>query len=125
MRLDGVPAAGQNAVLAYRRAADGSLARLPGGPFRTGGIGVANPTQMLGPDDADQTVVADTARRVLDVVSGGSNTSAVLHIAADGSLTPVAGSPFPSGGVDPSSVGLAQCRTRRLVVRDVRSRAAA
>lgn len=107
------PTAGQNAVLAYRRAADGSLTPLPGSPFRTGGTGVANPTQMLGPDDADQTVVADSARRVLYVVNGGSNTIAVLHIAADGSLTPVAGSPFPSGGVDPSSVGLAG---NRLVV---------
>ena len=98
---------GQNSVLAYRRAADGSLTPLPGSPFLTGGTGVANPAQMLGPDDVDQNIVADRTRRLLFVVNGGSNTIAVMHINADWTLTPVPGSPFPSGGSDPSSVGLA------------------
>lgn len=81
------PAPGQNTVLAYRRAADGSLAPLAGSPFRTGGTGVANPTQRLGPDDVDQNIVADAARRLLFVANGGSNTIAVLRMAADGALT--------------------------------------
>jgi len=101
------PTPGRNSVLAYHRAADGSLTPLAGSPFLTGGTGVANPTQMLGPDDLDQNIVADRTRRLLFVVNGGSNTIAVLHINADWSLTPVPGSPFPSAGSDPSSVGLA------------------
>ena len=36
-----------NAVLAYRRKADGSLAPVPGSPFPTRGAGLANPKQVL------------------------------------------------------------------------------
>jgi DNA-binding beta-propeller fold protein YncE len=98
--------AGHNAVLGYARAADGSLTPLPGSPFSIGGTGVGNPTQGLGPDDSDQEVIASPDHTRLFAVNAGSNTIAVLDIAADGSLTPVAGSPFPSGGIDPVSVGL-------------------
>ena len=43
---------------------------------------------------------------MLFAVNGGSDTIAVFWINADGSLTPVEGSPFPSGGSNPVSVGL-------------------
>ena len=98
--------AGHTAVLGYARAAAGSLTPLPGSPFSIGGTGVGNPTQGLGPDDSDQEVIASPDHTRLFAVNAGSNTIAVLDIAADGSLTPVAGSPFPSGGIDPVSVGL-------------------
>jgi DNA-binding beta-propeller fold protein YncE len=97
---------GQNAILAYARAADGSLTPLAGSPFLTGGTGVGNPTQGLGPDDSDQEIIASADHTRLFAVNAGSNTIAVLDIHADGSLTQVAGSPFASGGIDPVSIGL-------------------
>jgi hypothetical protein len=39
-------------------------------------------------------------------VNSGSNTISVFNIHPDGGLSPVNGSPFPSGGSDPVSVGL-------------------
>jgi 6-phosphogluconolactonase (cycloisomerase 2 family) len=97
---------GQNAVLGYARAADGSLTPLPGSPFPIGGTGVGNPTQGLGPDDSDQELVATPDHTRLFAVNAGSNTIAVLDIHADGTLAAVAGSPFPSGGISPVSVGV-------------------
>lgn len=104
--LSNDPAPGRNAVLGYRRAADGTLAPLPGSPFRTGGTGVANPTQMLGPDDVDLPIAVSADHRRLFAVNPGSNTVAVFDVAADGALSPVPGSPFPSNGSNPVSVGL-------------------
>ena len=95
-----------NGVFAWKRADDGSLTAVAGSPFATGGAGYLNPTQMLGPDDSDQELVTDAAHRHLFVVNGGSDTVAVLDIGEDGSLVPVAGSPFPSGGHHPVGVGV-------------------
>ena len=96
-----------NSILAYSRGTDGSLTALAGSPFMTGGTGIGNPTQGLGPDDSDQELIANAAHTLLFAVNAGSNTIAVFHIAASGSLTPVSGSPFPSGGIGPVSVGIA------------------
>jgi len=98
---------GKNAILAYSRAGDGSLTPLSGSPFAIGGTGVGNPTQGLGPDDSDQEILASPDHKRLFAVNAGSNTIAVLDIHDDGTLTPVTGSPFASGGIDPVSVGLA------------------
>jgi len=95
-----------NAILAYRRDADGSLTPLPGSPFPAGGAGVT-PTFNLGPFDSDQEIITDPSGALLFAVNGGSDTVAVFRIGAGGSLTPVAGSPFPSGGSNPVSLGLA------------------
>jgi 6-phosphogluconolactonase (cycloisomerase 2 family) len=95
-----------NAVLAYRRKPDGSLAPLPGSPFFTHGAGLANPKQVLGPDDTDDPLVISDDGRFLLAVNGGSNTVAVFSINPDGSLVPVPGSPFPSGGQTPCSVAV-------------------
>jgi len=95
-----------NAVLAYRRKPDGSLAPLPGSPFLTQGAGLANPKQVLGPDDTDDPLVISDDGRFLLAVNGGSNTVAVFSINPDGSLVAVAGSPFPSGGQTPCSVAV-------------------
>jgi 6-phosphogluconolactonase (cycloisomerase 2 family) len=95
-----------NAILAFtRNNADGSLAPLPGSPFSTGGLGITF-TTALGPFDSDQEIIVNSAHTLLFAVNGGSDTIAVFKINTNGSLTPVAGSPFPSGGSNPVSVGL-------------------
>jgi 6-phosphogluconolactonase (cycloisomerase 2 family) len=101
------PTSGLNRVLAYAQAPDGTLSPLAGSPFATGGTGVSNPAQVLGPDDTDQDVVLSADKSRLFAVNGGSNTVAVFDVHDDGSLTPVPGSPFASGGLDPASVALA------------------
>ncbi|MDR3716513.1 MAG: beta-propeller fold lactonase family protein [Puia sp.] len=98
--------ANSNAILAYRQKADGSLEKLPGSPFYTGGAGLANPMQVLGPDDTDIPLVVSSDGNFLLAVNGGSNTIAVFSIGRDGSLTPVPGSPFPSGGQTPCSIAI-------------------
>jgi 6-phosphogluconolactonase (cycloisomerase 2 family) len=95
-----------NAIFAFKRHADGSLTPLPGSPFPTGGTGIT-PTFNLGPFDSDQEIISNPSHTLLFAVNGGSDTIAVFKIASNGSLTPVAGSPFFSGGSNPVSVGLA------------------
>ena len=95
-----------NAILAFQRHPDGSLTSLPGSPFPTGGAGVT-PSFNLGPFDSDQEIITNPSHTLLFAVNGGSDTIAVFAIGAEGSLTPVAGSPFPSGGSNPVSLGLA------------------
>jgi 6-phosphogluconolactonase (cycloisomerase 2 family) len=71
-----------------------------------GGIGVFNKTFALGPFDSDQNLIENPEGTLLFAVNSGSNSIAVFHINSDGSLTAVDGSPFPSGGSDPVSLGL-------------------
>lgn len=99
--------ANQNAILAYLQKQDGTLAPLPGSPFPTGGAGLGNPQQILGPDDSDNPLIVSPDGRYLLAVNPGSNTIAVFSISGDGSLSPVPGSPFPSGGKTPVSLAIA------------------
>jgi 6-phosphogluconolactonase (cycloisomerase 2 family) len=94
-----------NTIFAFSRAGDGSLTPLPGSPFPTGGLGIT-PTFALGPFDSDQEVIVNPQGTILFAVNGGSDSIAVFWINNDGSLTSVEGSPFPSGGSNPVSVGL-------------------
>lgn len=71
-----------------------------------GGNGVFDPGFALGPFDSDQNLIENASGTLLFAVNSGSNTIAVFNIGPDGSLSPVSGSPFPSGGSDPVSVGL-------------------
>jgi hypothetical protein len=71
-----------------------------------GGTGVFDSTFALGPFDSDQNLVENPSGTLLFAVNSGSNTVAVFDIQPDGSLIPIHGSPFPSGGSDPVSVGL-------------------
>jgi hypothetical protein len=71
-----------------------------------GGIGVFDASFALGPFDSDQNLIENASGTLLFAVNSGSNTIAVFNILPDGSLSPVSGSPFPSGGSDPVSVGL-------------------
>jgi hypothetical protein len=88
----------QNAIIAYRNTCNGSLVMLPGSPFSTGGAGIANPKQVLGPDDSDTQLKLSSDGKFLLAVNPGSNTIAVFRIQSDGGLIPVSGSPFNSGG---------------------------
>ncbi len=97
---------GGNSILAFHRDRDGRLTPLPGSPFLTGGTGVFDLSLKLGPFDSDQNLIANREHTLLFAVNSGSNTIAVFHIRHDGSLVPVDGSPFPSGGINPVSVGL-------------------
>ncbi|HTE20386.1 MAG TPA: beta-propeller fold lactonase family protein [Armatimonadota bacterium] len=97
-----------NSILAYRRGSDGNLTPLPGSPFLTNGTGQANLEDVVGPLDSDQDLIVNRQRTLLFATNRGSNTIAVFRIARDGSLTHVPGSPFPSGGINPVSVGLSR-----------------
>jgi 6-phosphogluconolactonase len=73
---------------------------LPGSPFPAGGAG-------LGAGLASQGAIQATEDgRYLLAVDAGSNQISVLRIGWDGSLTPTAGSPFASGGVEPDSIAV-------------------
>ena len=66
-----------------------------------------DPSLKLGPFDSDQILTTNPQRTLLFAVNPGSNTIAVFAIQADGTLRDVPGSPFPSGGSNPVSVGVA------------------
>ena len=102
------PVKGGNAVLAYLSDGRGNLTHLPGSPFKTGGTGYATKYNLphFGPFDLDQNIIANPERSRLFVTNGGSDTVAVFDVQADGGLKPVTGSPFPSGGKNPVSLGL-------------------
>ena len=93
-----------NAILAFRYRA-GSLQPLRIASYPTGGSGSKDLSDS-GVLDADQQVVVNAQHTLLFAVNQSSDTVAVFHIATDGSLQPVEGSPFPSGGKAPGSVGV-------------------
>jgi hypothetical protein len=80
------------------------------GSTPAGGKGVYDPTFGIPPrsgtNDQDQAIQISPDRSLLFAVNSGSNSVAVFHIYNDGSLQAVFGSPFPSGGSQPVSVGL-------------------
>jgi 6-phosphogluconolactonase (cycloisomerase 2 family) len=102
---------GQNAVIAYRRNADGQVTEI--GSFQTGGTGVANPQGLLGPDDSDKEVIASPDGHLLFAVNQGSNSVAEFRIRHDGSLDLVNKAAISSGGTEPVSLSIAD---RRLYV---------
>src|SRR5437016_3905287 len=87
-----------NTILAFRRNADGTLTQIPGSPFPAGGSGVQDTSLGVGPYESDQNIWIDSTRKLLFAVNSGSDTIAAFHIDHNGSLQPVEGSPFPSGG---------------------------
>ena len=101
---------GLNALRGFRRDRNGLLTELPRSPFFTGGTGVhptADLTMMnLGPFDSDQSLIFNPRRNRLFGVNSGSDSIFVFNVQSNGNLTPVRGSPFPSGGNNPVSVGL-------------------
>lgn len=97
--LDG-NTAGANQVAAFVRNANGSLTAVPGSPFAIGGAGLGQGLTSQG-----AVAIADHGRYLL-AVDAGSNQISVLQIGSCGSLTPVPGSPFASGGVQPNSIAV-------------------
>ena len=95
-----------NALLAYVNTGDGNLLPLPGSPFFTNGEGVGNLMQNLGPEDSDSQLKLTSDGKFLLAINPGTNTIAVFEVGEDGSLSPVAGSPFSSGGQTPSSIDI-------------------
>ncbi|HEX4672260.1 MAG TPA: hypothetical protein VH279_08315 [Solirubrobacteraceae bacterium] len=98
-------APGSNEILAFSYK-DGSLSAQHIRRFPTGGSG-SHDLSNSGVLDADQEVITNPRRTLLFAVNSSSDTVVVFHIAPGGGLSPVAGSPFPSNGKAPSSVGLA------------------
>lgn len=92
-----------NSILAFRNTGNGSPTFLTSTP--AGGIGVYDGTFALGPFDSDQNLITNPEGTLLFAVNSGSNSIAVFRIASGG-LQAVEGSPFPSGGSDPVSLGL-------------------
>jgi hypothetical protein len=97
------PAAGQNAVLAFRQnPVNGQLT--PIGTFKTGGTGQLNLPTVIGPDDSSQEVVATPDGRFLFAVNQGSHSVTAFRIDRDGGLDRIG--TFDSGGVQPDSLGI-------------------
>ena len=94
----------QNSIFAFDNDGFGNLIALPGSPYLTGGTGVHAPGS--GELNADQEVTANKAGTVIYAVNGHSNSIAAFTVNADGTLTTIAGSPYPCGGQDPVSLGL-------------------
>jgi DNA-binding beta-propeller fold protein YncE len=94
--------AGSVLAFRYRR---GSLRPLSVREYPTGGSG-SHDLSNAGVLDAEQQIVTNAGRTLLFAVNTGTDTIAVFHIAGDGTLTPVKGSPFPSQGKAPASVGV-------------------
>ena len=94
-----------NSVLAFRYR-NGSFRPLSVREYPTGGSGSHDLTNS-GALDAESQITTNADRTLLFAVNAGSDTIAVFHIAGDGTLTPVKGSPFPSRGKAPASVGVA------------------
>jgi 6-phosphogluconolactonase (cycloisomerase 2 family) len=99
------PAADSNAILAFHYQ-DGALSARGVRRYPTDGSG-SHDLSNHGVLDADQEVIVNPTRTLLFAVNSGSDTIAAFHIGRDGRLTPVAGSPFPSNGKAPASLGLA------------------
>jgi 6-phosphogluconolactonase (cycloisomerase 2 family) len=97
--------ADHNSILAFRNSG-GTLSFM--GEFPTNGKGVFDLSLKLGPFDSDQNVLTNAEGTVLYAVNSGSDTVAAFRIAANGSLSAIAGSPFPSGGSNPVSIGIAR-----------------
>src|SRR3954453_1839514 len=93
-----------NSVLAYRYKG-GSFRPLRVREYPTGGRG-SHDLSNAGVLDAEQQLVTNADKRLLFAPNAGSDPVAVFHIEADGSLPPAPGSPFPSLGKAPASVGV-------------------
>jgi 6-phosphogluconolactonase len=92
--------AGENAIAAFDRHADGTLTPVDGSPFPAGGAGTGT---GIGSQGALQ-ITSDG--KYLLAVDAGSNEISVLRIGPDGGLKPVGGGPVPSGGIEPVSIAV-------------------
>jgi len=91
---------GTNTLGAFDQHSDGSLTPMAGSPFSAGGAGTGT---IVGSQGSIQST--PDGNWVL-AVDAGSNQISVLAVAPDGSLTPAAGSPVSSGGIEPVSIAV-------------------
>ena len=96
-----------NAIFAFKRADDGSLTPLPGSPFSAKGLGItptfALGSVRLGPGSHRQSV----ATRCCSPSTAAPTRSPFSRSTVTARSRMCKGSPFPSGGSNPVSVGLA------------------
>jgi len=96
---------GRNEVVTYAIGGRGQLTPVPGGRVRTGGTGISDQTAGKSQAElADPSIAATADGRFLYAVNGGSDTVAGFRVQANGTLTPLPGSPYPSRGINPVSV---------------------
>jgi 6-phosphogluconolactonase (cycloisomerase 2 family) len=101
-----IPRKNKNTVLRYTYDSSGKINPKSVVKYKTGGSGLKwIQGKSVGAFDADQQVAINPAHTLLFAVNQGSNTIAVFHIGANGNLTKVKGSPFPSRGQNPVSLG--------------------
>src|SRR5436309_9834620 len=93
-----------NSVLAFGYR-EGSLRPLSVREYLTGGSG-SHDLSNHGVLDAEQQITTNADKTLLFAPNAGSDTIAVFHIHKDGSLEAATGSPFPSLGPAPASVGV-------------------
>ncbi len=86
-----------NGIAVFQRNTDGTLTEVAGSPFAAGGKG------LTGGDIDEQGAIRVHGDFVL-AVNPGSDSVAVFRKGSHGKLTPVEGSPFPSGGSTPLSL---------------------
>jgi len=98
---------GQNAVIALSNDGAGNLTPVAGSPFATGGTGVAGIGNLLNDIqwDSDGELAINAEKTLLFVTNGHSNDFSGFTLNADGSLTLIPGSPFPSHGTEPAGIG--------------------
>ena len=99
------PHRGANQILAFRYH-DGVLSGRHVRRYSTGGSG-SHDLSNSGVLDSDQELIVNPSRTLLFGVNWSSDSIAVFHIEKGGALRAVAGSPFPSHGKAPASLGLA------------------
>ncbi|MEA2478780.1 MAG: hypothetical protein QOJ07_702 [Thermoleophilaceae bacterium] len=95
---------GKNSVIAVPYSA-GDMKPMAMSQCATGGSGSTDLFDS-GVLDANDQILVNSQHTLLFAVNQGSDTIAVFQIQANGGLQPVAGSPFPSQGKGPSSLGL-------------------
>lgn len=91
-----------NSIVGYHIESNGALSTLPGSPYSTGGLGQGTSLLVSG----DSGLVVSQNQRFLFAPNRGSNDIAVFRIEWNGALTAVRGSPFPTGGITPTSLAL-------------------
>ncbi len=98
---------GQNAVIALKNDGAGNLTPVAGSPFASGGTGVAGVGNLLDDIqwDSDGELALNATGTLLFAVNGHSNDLSGFTVNADGSLTLIPGSPFPSHGTQPACIG--------------------
>jgi 6-phosphogluconolactonase len=92
------PSAGPSYIDAFRIGTDGRLTAAPGSPYAAQGVGPFGST--FSPTNGNQLFVSNAHN------GGGLGTVSAYHVAADGSLTSISGSPFADNQTAPCWVAI-------------------